>query len=250
MRITRNLILFSTILGLLIGCKTTYVSQASYSNNIVIDNKITPDSSIISFYTPYKIKLESEMNRQIGYSTNYLSKVRSQPEFLVGNFFADAMLHIGKQVDPETVIAVATKDGIRTEVKQGAITVGSMFEVMPFENTITILTLKGSDIAELCEFIAKTGGQPIAGFTMQIHKGKAANIKINGQALDLNKTYKLVTYDYLANGGDYIKGILNPVDRTNTTLTVRDQLIKYVEELTSKGQNVNTQLDGRITILN
>lgn len=249
MRLNRTLILFYAALSLLVGCKTKYLPQVTYTNNIVVDNTISPDSSIIAFYTPFKAQLEKEMNRQIGYSNQYLSKVRSEPEFLAGNFFADAMLHVAKQIDPQTTMALATKDGIRAEVKQGPITVGSMFELMPFENTITILELTGNDILELCEFIAKTGGQPIAGFTMTIKDEKPVNIMIGGQPLEMNKTYKLVTYDYLANGGDYIKGVLNPIQRINTPHTVRDQLIKYVEELTSKGQHVNTQLDGRITIL-
>lgn len=252
MRFNRTLILLYAATSLLIGCKTQkiqYLPQVSYNTNIVIDNSITPDSTIIAYYAPYKVKLEKEMNRQIGYSDYYLSKVRSQPEFLVGNFFADALLTIGKQIDPETQLSLATKDGIRTEVKQGPITVGSMFELMPFENTITVLELKGTDVLELCEFIAKAGGQPIAGFTMQIENDKPVNININGQPLDTNKTYKLVTYDYLANGGDYIKGITNPISRINTPNTVREELIRYVEELTSKGKHVNTQLDGRITIL-
>lgn len=249
MRLNRKFILFYATLSLLVGCKTKYLPQVAYTNNIVIDNTIPADSAIITFYIPYKEQLEKEMNRQIGYSNHFLTKVRSQPEFLVGNFFAEAMLHVAKDVDPETVISLATKDGIRSEVKQGPITVGSMFELMPFENTLTILELKGSDILELCHFIAKTGGQPIAGFTMKIKDEQPVDIMIAGQPIDVNKTYKLVTYDYLANGGDYIKGILNPIQRINTPFTVREQLIKYVEGLTSKGQHVNTQLDGRITIL-
>lgn len=249
MRNYPSFLIYFAFISALIGCKTSYTSQVAYNKNIVIDNTIPADSSIIAFYTPFKMKLENEMNRKIGYSDNFLSKVRSQPEFLVGNFFADAMLEIGKSVDPSTQISVATKDGIRTELKQGPITVGSMFELMPFENTITILELKGEDILELCQFIAKTGGQPIAGFTMQIKDELPTNIIIANEPLDLNKTYKLVTYDYLANGGDYIKGIMNPVNRTNTDYTVRDQLIKYVEGLSKNGETVKTKLDGRITTI-
>lgn len=249
MRLNRTIILFYAAVSLLIGCKTAYIPQVSNTTNIVINNEIQADSTIVAYYAPFKTQLEKEMNRQIGYSNHFLSKVRSEPEFLVGNFFADAMLHLGKQVDPETQLSLATKDGIRTELKKGPITVGSMFELMPFENTVTILELKGSDILQLCEFIAKTGGQPIAGFTMKIQNGKPVDIKIAGKPLDINKNYKLVTYDYLANGGDYITGILNPINRINTSFTIREQLIKYIEELTGKGKNVNTQLDGRITIL-
>lgn len=234
----------------LIGCKTSYRANIYSSENILIDTNIGLDSSILAYYQPFKIQLENEMNRQIGYSHRHLDKIRSQPEFLVGNFFADALLYLGKQLDPETEIALATKDGIRSELKQGPITVGSIYELMPFENSLTLLEIKGSDLMELCNFIAKTGGQPIAGFRMQIKDGEATNIRINDLPINMEANYKLVTYDYLANGGDHVKGILRPINRINSNYIIREQLIKYVEEQTKQGKAINTQLDGRITLLN
>lgn len=249
MRFFRTFLTFFTLTSFLVSCKTTYQPQVLYSNNIIIDNSIPDDSVILAYYEPFKLQLETEMNRQIGYSNQHLTKIRTQPEFLVGNFFADALLYLGKQIDAETELALATKDGIRAELKQGPITVGSMFELMPFENTITVLEITGSDLLQLCDFIAKTGGQPIAGFTMQIQDGEAVNIRVNGESVKKTKTYKLVTYDYLANGGDYIKGILNPINRINTSKTVREQLIEYVQVITNNGDNINTELDGRISVL-
>ena len=249
MRLNKTLSVLTCSAMLLVSCKTSHIPIKSNPITYTINNTIAEDTSLVNYYTPFKLKMESEMNRVIGTSAQYLTKVRSQPEFLVGNFFADALLEIGRKIDPEVSIAVATKDGIRTEVKEGAVTVGSMFELMPFENMITVLELTGNDIFELCQFIAKTGGQPIAGFTMKIKDDEPVDILIGGIPLDRNQKYKLVTYDYLANGGDHIKGILNPLQRTNTTSRVREQLIEYVEGLTKRGQKVNTQLDGRITLI-
>lgn len=234
----------------IVGCKTTYQPQVIHSHNIQVDSLIPSDSSILSYYQPFKHRLEKEMNRPIGYSNHHLTKVRSQPEFLVGNFFADALLYLGKQIDSDTQLALATKDGIRAELKEGPITVGSIYELMPFENTLTVLEINGIDLVELCDFIAKTGGQPIAGFTMEIKDGKAMNIQVNGKPINESTRYKLVTYDYLANGGDYIKGILNPISRQNTGKVIRDQLIEYIEEMTKQDNNINTQLDGRIIKVN
>ncbi|MFZ4861656.1 5'-nucleotidase C-terminal domain-containing protein [Sphingobacterium sp. Mn56C] len=232
------------------SCKTpTYLNSSRTATIYPINATIETDSTIVKYYLPFKQQMESEMNRPIGYSEHFLSKSRSDAESLAGNFFADALLAIGKKVDPEVQIAIATKGGIRSELKQGTVTVGSMFEIMPFENTITVLTLSGQDIINLANFIAKTEGQPIAGFTLKIKGDKPADIRINGKELDVNATYKLVTYDYLANGGDYMEGVFHPIKRVNTATRVREGLIEYVEELTKAGKNINTKLDGRVTVI-
>ncbi|SKB90995.1 5'-nucleotidase, C-terminal domain [Sphingobacterium nematocida] len=249
MRTFKTLSLAIVIAWTLAGCKTTYVPKLSEPTTYAINSSLPEDSTIIRYYTPFKQQLDQEMNRTIGYSTRHLTKSRSDAESLAGNFFADALLAMGKKIDPEAQLSLATKGGIRSEVKQGDVTIGSMFELMPFENTVTILELSAKDLAILADFIAKTGGQPIAGFTVKIKEEKAAEIRIDGKEIDPTRSYKLVTYDYLANGGDYIEGITHPLKRTDSSLRVREGLIEYVQGLTKAGKNINTELDGRVSII-
>lgn len=249
MRLFQNLSVIALVALTMMSCRTAQQSIQPQVVNYRIDSTMTKDSSIVHYYLPFKQQMEKEMNRQIGYSNHFLNKSRTEPEFLAGNFFTDAMLSVAKKIDPSVQIAIATKGGIRAELKQGPITVGSIFEMMPFENSITILELKGSDILVLANYIAKTGGQPISGFTLKIKDENPLDILIEGKPIHPDSTYKLVTYDYLANGGDYIVGISNPIKRTNTSILVRTALIEYVQELTKAGKNVNTKLDGRVTII-
>lgn len=246
---------YNKILALLLtaitltNCGTAKITSTSSADLYRIDKTIAEDSSIVNYYTPFKIKLESEMKRVIGYSNSSLTRSRSTPEFTAGNFFTDALLEIGKSIDPTVQIAIATKGGIRADIKHGTITVGNVFELMPFENAITILQLSGQDMNTLLNFIAKTDGQPIAGMTMNIKDRKPVDVIIQGEPFDVNKSYKVVTYDYLANGGDYIEGITTPLKRNDTGIVVRKGLIKYIEQLTKEGKTINTTLDGRIKII-
>ncbi|WP_229707461.1 5'-nucleotidase C-terminal domain-containing protein [Sphingobacterium alkalisoli] len=237
------------IIVLLAGCKSTYLARENRLMTYTINSDLPEDTAIVNYYSPFKKTMEGEMNRQIGISEKFLNKSRSEPEFLIGNFFADALLEIGKKIDPAVEISFSTKGGIRSELKQGAVTVGSMFELMPFENTITLLDISGSDLLVLADFIANTGGQPIGGFTMKIKDNQVITIRLNGKAIDPAKSYKLVTYDYLANGGDNVKGLSTPLKRINTSILVREGLINYVEQLTKENKKINTQLDGRISII-
>lgn len=248
MRILKSLSLAIVIAWTLAGCRTAYVPKISETTTYTINSSLPEDSTIIQYYSPFKQQMENEMNRTIGYSTSFLNKSRTDAESLAGNFFSDALLAIGQKIDKDVQMSIATKGGIRAEVKQGPVTIGSMFELMPFENMITILELSAKDITVLANFIAKTGGQPIAGFTLKIKDDQAYDIFIDGKEIDPTRSYKLVTYDYLANGGDYIEGITQPIKRTDSDMRVREGLIEYVQGLTKEGKNINTKLDGRVTI--
>jgi 5''-nucleotidase/2'',3''-cyclic phosphodiesterase and related esterases len=211
-----------------------------------IDSTIIADPAYVAHYAPYKARLESEMNRVVGRTEVSLTKPGNVPETLLGNFFADALLSEGRKLHPDAQLSFGTKGGLRTELPQGDITIGDLFELMPFENELVVLELPGSAIEQLAQFIAGTGGQPVSGMTMTIKDRGAEQIRIAGHPLDTASTYKLVTYDYLANGGDNLQALQQPVNRFNLGKKVREALIDYVSGHTSTGKPINTQIDGRI----
>ena len=243
---TLQIILVSTLLSMSACSKHLFPVKQEH-HQYAINSDITPDSAYISYYLPYKQQLEATMNRVVGHADADLTKPASTPETLLGNFFAEALLAEGKKLYPEVDFSFGTKGGLRIELQKGDITVGHIFELMPFENELVVLELSGENVQQLAQFIASTGGQPVAGLRMNIHEGQAAAIEIAGQSLDKSKTYHLLTYDYLANGGDNLRGLDSPVNRINLQKKVREALIDYVSQHTHEGKHINTQLDGRIT---
>ncbi len=245
-----SVLFWASVLMVFSSCKTTFY-QAAVSNKqmLAINNQIAEDTAITNYILPYKNQLEDKMNEVLGYAPEALIKNRNLPESELSNFFSDALLAIGKKVDPEVVFSMATKDGIRSGIKQGNVTVGSIFEVMPFENYITILELKGTDVKVLADFIAETNGQPLGNVEQVIKDKKIQSFKIDGKDIDPNKTYKLVTYDFIANGGDLVRGLNSPISKNVTAERVREALISYVQELTKEGKKVEAKLDGRVKII-
>lgn len=239
-------------------CLTVGLANASCNRHFVLrkggmytrfpmDSTITDDPAFVRLYAPYKQQLDAGMNRVVGRTAVALTKPGNVPETLLGNFFADALLTEGRKLHPEAEFSFGTKGGLRTELMQGDITVGHLFELMPFENELVVLELSGASVLQLAQFAASTGGQPMAGMRLHIANGHAADIRIGGAPLDTARTYTLVTYDYLANGGDNSRGLENPVNRINLGKKVREALIDYVSGLSHDGQHINTKLDGRIT---
>jgi len=237
---------FFLFVALLTSCHRYFVPASHQYTQQQIDSTLTPDAAYMEYYRPYKQQLEAEMDRVIGHTDVALTKPSNVPETRLGNFFTDALLAEGKKQYPDAEFSFGTKGGLRIELQQGDITVGNLFELMPFENELVLLELSGKSVQQLAEFIAATGGQPVSGLRMKISDGKATDIAVAGKPLELSHTYKLITYDYLANGGDNSRGLNSPVSRTNLGQKVREALITYVSEQTQAGKHINTQLDGRI----
>lgn len=247
---TRNSLLLLAVAVWLGGasCSRYFIprGQAAYTQ-LQVDSTTVDDPDYVQFYAPYKKQLEVEMNRVVGRAAVSLTKPSEAPETLLGNFFADVLLAQARKQVPDAEFAFGTKGGLRIELSQGPITIGNLFELMPFENEIVVLELTGEKVQQLAQFIAATGGQPVSGIRMKIENGIATNIRIGGKPIGPNQTYKLVTYDYLANGGDNSRGLDDPINRTNLGIKVREALIDYVSEKAQAGNDINTQLDGRIT---
>ena len=243
----RNL-LFAIAIISFSGCSTKYGLIKSNREEYNINSKVEVDSSIIKTYLPYKIQLDAEMNKIIGYSAVALTKQSSLPESVLGNFFADAVFNQAKKIEPNIDFTVpTTKGGLRNDIAKGAIIVSNIFELMPFENELVLFTLKGEDALVFINYVAKTNGQPIAGLKMNINDGNSENIIINGKAFDVKQNYQVLTSDYIASGGDDAVGFAKPIAKKVLGLKIRDALLKEVTQLQTEGKTIYAKLDGRIT---
>ncbi|MNT33704.1 Trifunctional nucleotide phosphoesterase protein YfkN precursor [compost metagenome] len=140
----------------------------------------------------------------------------------------------------------STKGGIRVDVPKGAIKLSNIFELMPFENELIAFTLKGTDVQELINFVAATNGQPVAGIRLKIKNKKPVDVFIKGKPFDPQKTYIVLTSDYIAGGGDNALGFKNPIEKKVLGLKVRQAIINYVKANQAAGKTLNPKLDGRI----
>ena len=208
------------------------------------------DSSVLQLTLPYKTKMDAEVNILIGKSDQAVSK--DQPEGLLGNFVADLALeesrkHYYPEDNKNIDFCFLNNGGLRAALPEGDITKRNIFEVMPFENELIVLTLKGSDVNQLFKYIVSKGGIPVGGLRMKIKNKEANDILINNIPFDSSKIYKVVTSDYLANGGDNLLFLAETKQRDYVNLKIRDAMIEYIQQLTKDGKTISPKLDGRIT---
>ncbi|WP_316830888.1 5'-nucleotidase C-terminal domain-containing protein [Pedobacter aquatilis] len=237
---------FIAAMALLFSCKSHFDLVRANRNQYAINSAVPADSAVIKTYLPYKLKMDEQMNAVIGRTDSALVKTRG-PESRLGNFFADACLSEAKKIDNTIDFAMpSTTGGLRNSLPKGDIKLSNVFELMPFENELLVLKLKGKDVLDLCKFIAQTGGQPVSALKLKIENKAPVEILINGKAFDVSKTYNVLTSDYIAGGGDDSFGMANPLEKKVLKLKVRDALIQYIKNQTSAGKTITAQLDGRI----
>lgn len=144
--------------------------------------KAAEDENIKSFILPYADSLSKTMNEVLIVSAQPLTK--EQPESLLGNFVADIVFKRGnekyKQMGGDKIdMCVLNNGGLRSALPAGNITIGKLYELMPFENEMVVLSLKGEKMQELFNYIAATGGVPVSNIKLGISDAKARRIKIN-----------------------------------------------------------------------
>ena len=251
MRQSISYLLLITCAFFIFSCKTQFVQKSYETGNISVSEEIgVMDSSIIQLYAPYKNILEKDMNRVLAISEVEL--VKDKPESLLTNFLADLLLEQGavvakdQQLNLTPAVSFFNYGGIRSSLPKGEITVGNIFELMPFENEMVLLELKGEQMQAFLDYIADHGGGSVGGVEMVISGDKATDVKIGGEKIDFNKSYWLVTNDYVAAGGDGLEMLAENQQFINSGEKIRDAIIEYLEGVAEKNKHVDPKLDGRI----
>ncbi|HRO41678.1 MAG TPA: 5'-nucleotidase C-terminal domain-containing protein [Flavipsychrobacter sp.] len=236
------LILFCFLIAT--GChKPLYIQERS--TQLYTVSKTDPvDSAIVKMLAPYKIGVDTQMQTILGRTDIPLTK--AQPESTLGNFMADAQMVAAKKIDNKVVGSVMNYGGIRLSyIAPGILTRGKMYELMPFDNMLTIVDVPGEVLKQFCNHMVRYKGWPISGISYVIKDKEATNILINGSPINDHIVYKIAMSDYIARGGDNCD-FLSPLRKRFTTIFVRDAMIEYVMELEKQNKPLHPNLENRI----
>ena len=134
-------------------------------------------------------------------------------------------------------IAFENGGGLRTSIPAGAITLGTLYQVVPFDNTLITIELTGKQIMAVLEHginNQQIGMVQFSGLIVEYDKSLPDGKKIvkvtltDGSKLNLTKTYKVVANDFLAQGGDGFTVFSQGKHMTDTQIPLRDCLIEAV----------------------
>ena len=174
-------------------------------------SKVTPDAKVAAKIAEIDKAQGEVLSEVIGKNTIELDGERNSVRFgetNLGNLITDAMMD-----ETGADLAITNGGGIRASIKVGDITKGDVVSVLPFGNFVVTKQLTGAQIKEVLEFGVRSYGESLGGFPhvagikFVVDPSKPVgdriiSLTINGEALDMNKTYTVATNDFTAAGGD------------------------------------------------
>ena len=209
----------------------------------VVADDWPPASDIEDLIAPYRDRMESHLAEVLGQAAGPF--VKDDPEGALDNLVADALLDELRELGQGPVDVVLLNDGgLRVPIAEGPIRVRHAYELLPFENFVSVLTLSGAQLEALADQIARTGGEPIAGWTMVLEGEDARQVRVGGEPVDPEREYRLGTVDFLVDGGGSWSVLRDHLERRDHAVLIRDVFMEYVRE---EGV-VTPTLDGRIVL--
>ncbi len=242
--------------------------------NLPVDSTVPEDAEIANLMWPYSVKLQQEidLNGVFAYIApegdgKILRNDQAGGDSQLGNMVARSM-QTQQGVDAE--FAITNSLGIRADFERGPLTNEQMYNVFPFENSITVMYLSGQEVQDTLDFIARKsasrgcrtqaqvsgiafdmvcksdtcpGLDPITG----LKSGACAkNVSIgdncrNGNPdgpidnskcpkLELSGLYRVAVNDYIASGGSGFIVLKRNTSSQNTGISLRDALTVYLNK--------------------
>jgi 2',3'-cyclic-nucleotide 2'-phosphodiesterase (5'-nucleotidase family) len=205
---------------------------------ITINDSLKTNTEIDNFIKPYRDHVVKDLDSILAYSAHTYSKSEGDFNTAIGNFMADAVydqaypvfkVRTGKDID----MVILNHGGIRSIISKGNITTRTAFELMPFENTLVVVALKGTQIDSLISYLCKTKkAHPISKLKLSMDKDfNVIDASIKDKKIEGSKTYYVTTNDYLYNGGDNMT-FFKPNDSVyDLNYKIRNVLIDYFKKV-------------------
>lgn len=198
---------------------------------------VADNGQVVEIVNRWGKELEVKMGQEVGATSVDLDGERANvrvKETNLGNLVADVMREaVGAD------IGVNNGGGIRASISAGPITVGDIYTTLPFDNTLVKVEILGKDLLGALEhsvrlYPEQNGGfLQVSGLEMMFDPSREAgsrvmDVLVNGEGLDLDKTYTVATNDFLAAGGDGYTTFTSANILVETGLMLRDAMADYV----------------------
>ena len=209
-----------------------------------LDKKI--DTEFSALIDDYTASLSYKMDEVIGICPESIRK--GSPESPLYNITGDALIWIAKEyMDTDADVSIYNAGGLRAEISAGDVTIGDIYAVYPFDNVLSIVTMKGRDLKTMFDYVASNGGLPVnSGVKLVIRDKTVKSVTVNGKPIDNNKIYTIASIDYLVELERY--GFENAISRSDSPEIIREYFVDYFRHLAEQNNGLITaRYDGRIT---
>ena len=222
-----------------------------------ITDKIEENGDFVNMLKPYVQGLDYSqyLQKKVGYAVSTI--VRNDPangDSPLGNIVTTAMMN---HELARAQLCVTNSMGIRADIPTGDITLEKLYEVFPFENSITTMYLSGNELKTLFDFVARKSATrgcrtqvQVAGIGVELdcnppeelqkkHNSFALTkclqigdtvVIDNYEVLLPNLLFKMATNDYMGRGGSGFYMLEANTTRLDTSVSLRDAVVDFLDK--------------------
>lgn len=203
------------------------------SERVLYTPQIPENPQMISLLAPFQNKGRAQLGVKIGEVNGRLEGDRSKVRFVqtnMGHLLLDAQME-----RTGADFAVMSGGGIRDSIDAGNITYKDVLKVQPFGNVVVYAEMTGKEATEYLTAVARmqpdSGAYPqFANVSFVAKNGQLSELKIKGEPVDMNKTYRMATLNFNASGGDGYPRIDSRPGYVNTGFIDAEVLKQYIQQ--------------------
>ncbi|SHG18531.1 5'-nucleotidase, C-terminal domain [Flavobacterium segetis] len=237
-QVSKLFVIFLTLFFVVSCSKQSYHITKIEGKRIPITDKENQVLEIENYIKPYREHINKDLDSILAYCPETLDKSSGKWQTTIGNLMADVSLMRGNLVfqsrEKKSIdICLLNSGGIRSILPKGNVTARNAFEIMPFENSMVVIAMKGEQVFELVDFfIIDKKAHPLAGVTFTIDKNnRPKNILVQGKPVEKETIYYVGTNDYLAEGGDNMTFFNKGIKKYDLDYKLRNILIDYFKQV-------------------
>lgn len=181
---------------------------------ILMDNRLDAKRSerLMQVLEPYRAGVDSLYNIEVARLEG--TEALNGRTIALQNFAADFVSARGRELADGVEGAISNKGGLRKTWSPGVISEGAALDMMPFKNKVVVIDIKGRDLIEALEIMKARQDYAVSGL---------------GE-IDPEKTYRIATIDYLANGGDYMTPLTRAAKVAESEEPAYNDLLQYFKK--------------------
>ena len=180
-------------------------------------------------FEKFEADLSPIMDEKVGYASIDLSHDRSaEGVSVLGYLVSDIMRD---SVDAQ--VGIANSGGIRGPIAMGDITMGKMYEILPFDNTVVKMTLTGEQLKRVLNNgieNPKIGWVEVCGVDLEVDMSRPFGDRIinmyleDGTKIGMDDEITVATIDFIFTGGD-MYDFSGAKDAVDTFIPLRDVIV-------------------------
>nr|WP_314263242.1 bifunctional UDP-sugar hydrolase/5'-nucleotidase UshA [uncultured Moellerella sp.] len=216
-----------------INLKQKVTKEDGSSERVFYTQEIAHNPEMMKLLTPYQDKGNQQLSVKVGAVDGKLMGDRNKVRFEQTSM--GHLLLAAQKERANADFAIMSGGGVRDSIEAGDITYKDVLKVQPFANELVYIDFKGSEVLPYLTAVANM--KPDSGAYGQFYNvsltlnkdGTISDVKIGGEPLDANKTYRMATLNFNAIGGDSYPKIDSHPNYVNTGFVDAEVLKGYIE---------------------